>query len=58
MPLDISFQTMRVLINGHGSEGVLSSWTTNFDMYNVPHPMLLFKTPEEAGTWVKRTLML
>jgi hypothetical protein len=40
------------------AKAVLSSRTTNFGMYNVPHPMLLFKTPEEAGTWVKRTLML
>ena len=82
MPLDISFQPMRVRIDGHDSEGRLvlvdnqlaavivrldgqshdpdqrGLWhlEAGFDMYNVPRPMPLFKTLEEARAWVERAL--
>jgi hypothetical protein len=82
MSRDISFQPMRVLIDGHDSEGNLvladnqlaavivrldgqshdskqrGLWhvEAGFGMYNVPRPMPLFKTLEEAGAWVERAL--
>ena len=82
MPLDITFQPMRVRIDGHDSEGRLvlvdnqlvavivrldgqshhskqrGLWhvEAGFGMYNVPSPMPLFKTLEEAGAWVERAL--
>ena len=81
MPRDISFQPMRVLIDGHDSEGRLALannqlaavivridgqshdpehkglWhlEAGFGTCNVREAPL-FKTPEEAGTWVDRTL--
>ena len=80
MPLDISFQPMRVLIDGHDSEGRLvldnqlaavivrvdgqshdpkqrGLWhlEAGFGKCDVPYAPL-FKTPEEAGAWVVRTL--
>ena len=82
MPLDISFMPMRVLIDGHDSEGRLiladnqlaavfvrldgthhdpqhKGWwylEAGFGKCNVQHAPL-FKTPDEAGTWVEQTLM-
>jgi hypothetical protein len=81
MPLDISFQPMRVLIDGHDSEGKLiladgqlAAVIARLD--GKAHPSKhkgwwhleaglgkcavrtehLFKTPEEAGDWVRRRL--
>ena len=82
MPLDISFQPMRVLIDGHDGEGnlvladnqlaavivrldgqshdpqhkgcwYLEAGFGKCDTRNAP----LFTTPDEAGAWVKCTLM-
>ena len=82
MTLDISFQPMRVLIDGHDSEGnlvladnQLAAVIVRLDgeHHNPEHKALwhleagfgkcsvgdapVFKTPEEAGAWVKQTLM-
>ena len=82
MPLDISFQPMRVLIDGHESDGNLvladnqlaavivrldgqshdpehkGLWhlEAGFGKCNV-RDAPLFKTPDEAGAWVQKTLM-
>lgn len=82
MPLDISLQPMRVLIDGHDSDGRLiladsqlaavivrldgahhglerkGQWhlEAGFGRCNI-RDAPLFKTPEEAGAWVERTLM-
>ncbi len=81
MPLDITFQPMRVLIDGHDSEGKLiladdqlaaviarldgkahrskhkGRWHLEAGLgkcaVRTEH---LFKTPEEAGNWVRQTL--
>lgn len=81
MSLDISFQPMRVLIDGHDSEGNLvlvngqlsavvvrldgahhdprhKGWwylEAGFGKCNIGDAPL-FRTPEEAGAWVGRTL--
>ncbi|MFC5481722.1 hypothetical protein [Microvirga aerilata] len=83
MTLDISFQPMRVLIDGHDSEGSLvladgqlaavivrldgeyhgpeykGLWhlEAGFGHCDVRIAPPVFKTPEEAGAWVQRTLM-
>jgi hypothetical protein len=83
MVLAISFQTMRVLIDGHDTEGrlvlvdgQLAAVIARLD--GKTHPSTdrgkwhleaglgkcavrtthLFKTPEDAGAWVARTLTL
>jgi hypothetical protein len=81
MPLDISFQPLRVLIDGHDSEGnlvladnQLAAVIVRLDgeHHDPEHTGLwhleaglgkcavrtthLFKTPEDAGAWVERTL--
>jgi hypothetical protein len=82
MTLDISFQPMRVLIDGHDSEGHLvladgqlaavivrldgehhdherkGLWhlEAGFGKCDVRVAPPMFKTPEEAGAWVERTL--
>jgi hypothetical protein len=82
MPRVISFQPMRVLIDGHDSEGRLiladdqlaavfvrldgqtpnpehkALWhlEAGFGKCNV-RDAPLFKTPDEAGAWVQKTLM-
>jgi hypothetical protein len=82
MPLDISFQPMRVLIDGHDTDGYLvladnqlaavfvrldgtyhdlehKGWwhlEAGFGKCNTRNAPL-FKTPDEAGTWVEQTLM-
>ncbi|MBM1169869.1 hypothetical protein [Microvirga arabica] len=82
MPHNISFQPMRVLIDGHDSEGNLilsddqlaavivrldgeyhdpehSGWwylEAGFGKCSVSNAPL-FRTPNEAGTWVEETLM-
>jgi hypothetical protein len=82
MPRVISFQPMRVLIDGHDSEGrliladdQLAAVFVRLDgqTHNPEHKGLwhleagfgkcnvrdapLFKTPDEAGAWVQKTLM-
>jgi hypothetical protein len=83
LAVDISFQPMRVLSDGHDSEGRLvlvdnqlaavivrvdghshepehrGLWhlEAGFGKCDVPQAPL-FKTPEEAGAWVERTLTL
>ena len=82
MPLDLSFQPMRVRIDGHDSEGRLvlvdnqlvavivrldgqshhskqrGLWHLEAGFGKCAMPYVpLFTTPEEAGAWVKRTLM-
>jgi hypothetical protein len=82
MTLDISFQPMRVLIDGHDSDGKLvlvdnqlaavfvrldgqshdpehkGLWhlEAGFGKCNI-RDAPLFKTPEQAGTWVQSILM-
>jgi hypothetical protein len=84
MPLDISFQPMRVLIDGHNSEGRLilvdgqlaaiiarldgmahhskrrGQWhlEAGLGKFFALRTTHLFKTPEDAGAWVERTLTL